>query len=133
MRFSWVVFFSILGHCSSAQLDTNLLFFQEFAEVKIDSITRFDEWILSTTHYPNGQKRDEVRIFVAEDCQNGNKCNIKYQHQVYYDDKLSTIALKEGKYLIVSQYKNTYHHYAWWYNNIGKEFRRISEKSSKKR
>lgn len=123
----------VICYTASAQLDSCISMFESFSETKIDSVTQFDQWILTTKYYPNGKKQDETRVFVSSDCQNWDKCKIKYQHQVYYDDDLSTIALKEGKYLAINKAKIVFRHYGWWYTNKGKEYRRIEEKSTRKR
>lgn len=123
-----VVLFSSNG---IAQLADHVKVFEFLSAVDLDSIDRFDEWVQVYKSYPSGEKLDEVRYFVSSGCKTVDKCNIKYQHQTYYEDSVSTLAMKEGKYLVIKNGKAIYHHYGWWYTNKGKVYRRVNEKTTK--
>lgn len=114
------------------QLDSSVKLFEELSGVSIDSIDVVDDWEVKTTFFPSGRKQDEVRIYISHHClEHNGKCIIRYQHQVYYDDENSTLALKEGKYLIVKKDNASYRHYGWWYSNKGKVYRKVSEKTTR--
>lgn len=131
MRITSFVFLLILTYSVSAQLTKSIEVFTGLSEVEVDSTIAFDQWTMTTIKYPSGRIQDEVRIFISSDCGEGTKCNIKYQHQVYYDDENSTLALKEGKYLFIKNGKGAYRHFGWWYSNKGKIYRRVNEKTTK--
>lgn len=113
------------------QYGTQIEVFEELSEVTIDTIEKVDEWYIYSTYYPSGRKQDEVRYFISNDCFKFEKCRIKYQHQIYYDNEESTIALKEGKYMKLNDGKVTYRHYSWWYTKEAKLYRKVKEKTSK--
>lgn len=131
MRIILSVIIVLFSSCGIAQLVDNVKVFASLSAVELDSIACFDEWVLVSKSYPSGGKLDEVRYFISSGCKTAGKCNIKYQHQTYYEDGNSTFAMKEGKYLVVKNGKAIYHHYGWWYTNKGKVFRRVNEKTTK--
>lgn len=102
--------------------------FQELATIELDCANTPDSWVISRTEYPSGRVQEENRIYVSTECNIGANCEIRYQHQVYSDDSSKTILLKEGMYYNYSKSKVKFKHYAWWYDNSGKMFRRLREK-----
>ena len=97
---------------------------------KLDTVQHFSVWQSHKTNYENGRKHEEIRIFVTEGCTKSDapECNIKFQHQKYYDDSTSTLMMKEGKYLIQKKDKYVYKTCSWDYNSEGKLMSKSREK-----
>ncbi len=131
MRILSYVGLMFLCNLAIGQLDTNLAVFEDMAEVELNEIKSFDRWEQNTVYFPSGRKRDEIRTYVSSGCKTDEKCVIKYQHQVYFDDSLSTLAMKEGKYLVLNSKKATFRHYGWWYAADAKVYRRVKEKTTR--
>lgn len=89
---------------------------------QLDTVQNFSVWQSQKSTYNNGRKKEELRIFITEGCKSSEAtdCNIKFQHQKFYDDSISTLMLKEGKYLFLKNGKGVYKSYFWDYNHKGK-------------
>jgi hypothetical protein len=89
---------------------------------QLDTINKFSVWQTQKSNYENGRKKEETRIFITEGCKKNveSECSIKFQHQKFYDDSLSTVLLKEGKYMLLKNGKGVYKSYYWDYNHEGK-------------
>lgn len=98
---------------------------------QLDTINNFSVWQSQRSNYKNGRKKEEIRIFITEGCKKHvePECNIKFQHQKFYDDSLSTLLLKEGKYMLLKNGKGVYKSYYWDYNHEGKLMSKEKSKS----
>jgi len=131
MRIIFIILLLSSVEAYKSQLDSCLQLFTEISEVEIDSVSTFDDWVLNTAYYPSGRKKEETRYYVSEGCKTKEKCTIKYQRQIYYDQEPETFTLKEGKYLDLKNNKAQYSHYGYWYDSNAKLFRRVKGKTSK--
>jgi hypothetical protein len=98
----------------------------------LDTVHNFSVWQSHKTTYENGRKHEEIRVFITEGCTKNDapECNIKFQHQKYYDDSTSTLMMKEGKYLVQKKDKYVYKTYYWDYNSKGKLMSKSREKEN---
>ncbi|WP_258540299.1 hypothetical protein [Parvicella tangerina] len=131
MRIVLCLVVTFLSQYQFAQLVHRIETFEDLSGVGIDSINTYDKWHTTIKHYPSGRKQDEVRVLISSGCDTEEKCRINYQHQVYYDEETSTIAVKEGKYVVIKNGRARYRYYGWWYTKDGRCYRKIKEKATK--
>ncbi len=125
MRLSFfILFITVIAslHAQDKYILATEMFEWKAGIEKLDTIQNYNTWQANKTTYENGRKKEEFRIFITEGCAVNNEadCNIKYQHQKYYDDSISTLMMKEGKYMFIKKGKGVYKSYYWDYNHKGK-------------
>ena len=105
------------------KFDTPAHFFEWKTGINyLDTVENFMVWQTLKTTYPNGRKKEELRIYLQENCviNDEGTCEIKHQRQTFYDDASSTLMIKEGKYLSLKGGFGLYKSYYWDFNHEGK-------------